>query len=373
MTPPGVPPTATTVANEAVVAAVSLALVVVGGELFTTGTEWVGERLDLGRSATGAVFAALATTVPETLIPVLAILQGAGDSVGVGAILGGPITLTTLAVAVLGAAAWAGARLDSRDAAITVDARQVGRDLRVFLVGFSLAALTALFARGAVRLVVAAVLVAIYLRYLAGVLSGDGADNDADPEALAFGKVRSRVGSAAPGADAERDHARDPSNRLVAAQVVVALAALLLGSHLLVGVIERVSGTVLPVPSVLVALLVAPFVSNLPENVDGVVWVRRGKDDLAVEQVTGTLAFQGTVVVAIGVTFTRWRLVPAWGSVEFLVGLSVLLALLGGAVLYVRVALGGDERVHARLLVGLGLFYLAFLAAVAYYVLAGLL
>ena len=92
---------------EILVFVVALAVILVGAELFTNGIEWVGHRLKLGEGAVGSVLAAVATALPETLIPVIAILgpiltgrpsTEGSEEVGVGAILGAPFTLATLAM-----------------------------------------------------------------------------------------------------------------------------------------------------------------------------------------------------------------------------------------------------------------------------------
>src|SRR3972149_6228688 len=91
----------------------SLAIILFGAELFTNGIEWFGHRLNLGEGAIGSVLAAGATALPETLIPVIAILgpvlaggeAGVGsEEVGVGAILGVLLTLATLAMFITGLA-----------------------------------------------------------------------------------------------------------------------------------------------------------------------------------------------------------------------------------------------------------------------------
>lgn len=359
--------------DHAVVALVSLLLVIGGGELFTTSSEWVGERFGLDRSTTGAVFAALATTLPETLILVLAILQGKGASVGVGTILGGPVTLTTLAVFLLGATAVLYSTRGSRDPSITVDGRQTKRDLRVFLAGFSIAFATVFLRGDLVTITVSALLVTLYLWYLYRVSRRSGSGGGTEPEPLEFGTLLARYGGSIPGVRGDRSHGEEPASLLVGVQTVAAIGMLLVGSHLLVRAIEWASETVVPVPTVIVALLVAPIVSNLPENVDGVIWMGRNKDSLAVEQLTGTLAFQGTVSVAIGVLFTPWEISPAWGTVDFLIATSVAVALVSGSIFYVRVSQRADGVLRPRLFLGIGLFYVAFLATVSYYVVAGYL
>ncbi len=78
----------------------SLAIILVAAELFTNGIEWVGHKLNLAEGAVGSVLAAVATAMPETLIPVIAILgpvilggtaSEASHAVGVGANQGAPV------------------------------------------------------------------------------------------------------------------------------------------------------------------------------------------------------------------------------------------------------------------------------------------
>ena len=63
-------------------------------------------------------------------------------------------------------------------------------------------------------------------------------------------------------------------------------------------------------PAGLVALILAPLATELPEKFNSVIWVRDGEDTLALGNVTGAMVFQSTVPVAFGVLFTRWELEP---------------------------------------------------------------
>src|SRR5437762_7173095 len=83
----------------------SLFVILGGAELFTNGIEWVGEGFGLSEGAVGSVLAAIGTALPETILPIVAIIvghHGIGDEVGIGAILGSPLMLSTLALAILG-------------------------------------------------------------------------------------------------------------------------------------------------------------------------------------------------------------------------------------------------------------------------------
>src|SRR5687767_15651058 len=84
----------------------SFVIILAGAELFTNGIEWFGRKLNLAQGAVGSVLAAVGTALPETMIPIIAIVFGGGsqesDHVGVGAILGAPFMLSTLAMFVTG-------------------------------------------------------------------------------------------------------------------------------------------------------------------------------------------------------------------------------------------------------------------------------
>src|SRR5262245_33270791 len=85
----------------------SLLVILAGCELFVNAIEWVGKRLNLDDGATGSLLAAVGTAMPETLIPIIAIVfVGDEDAkeVGIGAIMGAPFLLATLAMAVTAAA-----------------------------------------------------------------------------------------------------------------------------------------------------------------------------------------------------------------------------------------------------------------------------
>ena len=92
---------------------IALAVILVAAVLFTNAVEILGGRLELGQGAVGSVLAAVGTALPETMIPVVAILAAvfsgeggeAAGEIGIGAILGAPFLLATLAMFVTGASA----------------------------------------------------------------------------------------------------------------------------------------------------------------------------------------------------------------------------------------------------------------------------
>src|SRR4026207_747720 len=130
---------------------VALAVILLGAELFTNGIEWFGHRLNLAEGAVGSVLAAVATAMPETLIPVIAIVGptifGGGSpnaaEIGVGAILGAPFMLSTLAMFLTGLAIVIFSRRGRRGTEMSVNVRVLGRDVIFFMVAYGIAIATA--------------------------------------------------------------------------------------------------------------------------------------------------------------------------------------------------------------------------------------
>src|SRR5471032_2556828 len=113
----------------------AFAVILLGAELFTNAVEWLGHLLGLSEGAVGSVLAAVGTALPETMIPLVAIVFGAGsqsDAVGIGAILGAPFMLATLAMFVTGLAVIVRVRGDRGAAELALNPLVLGHDLRVF-------------------------------------------------------------------------------------------------------------------------------------------------------------------------------------------------------------------------------------------------
>jgi cation:H+ antiporter len=128
------------------------------------------------------------------------------------------------------------------------------------------------------------------------------------------------------------------------------LGVIIAGAHFFVDAVEHAAAG-LGLPAGLIALVLAPLATELPEKFNSIFWMRDGKDTLALGNVTGAMMFQSTVPVAFGVLFTPWNLVP-------LDLFAVVLALASGGLVYLSLRLSGKLRA-GRLMLG-SLFYLAF-------------
>lgn len=332
-----------------IVLAVAFVLILVGAELFTNGIEWFGHKLDLSEGAVGSVLAAVGTALPETTIPLIAILftgGAAASEVGVGAILGAPFMLATLAMFVLGITVLAVATRRTNGHDLDVQPTVVLTDVRAFVVAYGLAIAVAFVPADIPwpRWVVAVALVAIYARYVRAHLAVERAADAAD---LAPLRLR-RLGPVG-----------HPSLRLVVVQVLVAVTAIVSGATLFVGAIERLTAS-LGLDPTLLALIIAPMATELPEAVNGVLWARRGKDGLALGNITGAMVFQATVPTVVGLIFasSHW----AVGGPTAVAFASAAVAFASVVVLCVPLLRG--RRLSGRWLLIGGGFYVAYVAFV---------
>lgn len=327
----------------------SLAAILGAAVIFTNAIEILGERLNLGQGAVGSLLAAVGTALPETMIPVVALIGAAfsGESagsaageIGIGAILGAPFLLATLAMFVVGVAAYGYRGRRRSGTRLTFDMRTARRDIAFFLVFFTIAAGAGLVPLpGALRAVVVVVLLAAYAFYVWRTLAAGGeAAVRETPEDLTLWP-ESSLGKAPTWA--------------VVAQVVGSLAVMIAGARFFVDGVEQASGA-LGIPAGLIALVLAPFATELPEKFNSVIWLRDDKDTLAFGNIAGAMVFQSTIPVALGITFTPWEL-------GFLETLAVVLALISGVILFIL--LRNNKPIESKPLMGGGILYAIFVVA----------
>jgi cation:H+ antiporter len=331
----------------------SFLVILVGSELFTNGIEWFGHKLELGEGAIGSVLAAVGTALPETMVPLIAIVFGgsvAASEIGVGAILGAPFMLATLAMFVTGAAVWLMRGRRSTGTTLAIDTGVISHDMAYFAVAYSIAIGAAFLPVEFEwpRRCVAIVLIAIYARHVWVHFQSDAAAHEG-LEPLRF----HRLDRGAP------QHPSPPRLFIVTVQVIVALACIIGGAWAFVDAIKDLASAT-TVNGTLLALLVAPIATELPETLNSVLWVRRGKDTLAMGNITGAMVFQSAIPTSIGLVLAPALWTVVGGGVAF--G-SAAITLAATAAILVPIALRG--RLGAKpLLVG-GVFYVAYVVVAA--------
>ena len=340
------------------VLAVAFLVILLGSELFTNGIEWFGRKLELAEGAVGSVLAAVGTALPETMIPIIAILfagAGAGHSseaVGIGAILGAPFMLSTLAMFVTGAGVLYWRRRRPTGTRMPVDTVVLVHDIRTFVVAYSLAIAAAFLPPelSFVKPIVALALLLIYAWYVKGHFDADAGPDGTDLAPLRFHRLDRRG----------RRHDPDvPRLRVVNLQVLFALACIVGGAYLFVGAVQHLA-SVLGVSELLLALVIAPIATELPEKFNSLIWVRQGKDTLAMGNITGAMVFQSAIPTVVALLFAA----DSWRVTE-----DSLIAFVSAGMAFVAVAavflpMWRRARLDGRSLLVGGVVYLVYLAIV---------
>ncbi len=341
---------------DVIILVLAFVVILLGAELFTNGIEWFGRKLELAEGAVGSVLAAVGTALPETMIPIVAIIFGTGaaaHSVGVGAILGAPFMLATLAMFVTGVAVLIVGRRRPAGDVMPLDAGVLAHDMRYFALAYGIAIGAAFLPLEPVWLkwIVAAVLIGIYAWYVKGHFEADPLVDAADLSPLRFHRLDRR---------GRLDEPAVPRLRVVNLQVLAALGLIIAGAVFFVGAVEHLAGQ-FGVDGTLLALVIAPIATELPEKFNSIIWVRQGKDTLAMGNITGAMVFQSTIPTVVALVFasSSWQ-VAAGSMIAFA---SAGIAFLSCAAIFIPMARAGRLRGRG-LLVG-GAFYLAYLGLVA--------
>lgn len=327
---------------------IALFVILVGAETFTNALEHLGERLKISEGVTGSIFAAVGTALPEAMVPVVAVLSvdasqtALGEEVGVGAILGAPMMLSTLTLFLMAVFA---AKKRGWNGEFHPERTGLKRDLSWFLIAFTIGAV-AIFVPHESRLMrgtIALILVLCYFIYIlltvraSASLVTEGHGTEADHPLYL-----SRIGI--------------PENMLtILVQLAIGLGLIVLGAKGFVHGVEGLSA-LLGVSALVLSLLIVPVATELPEKVNSILWIRRRRDTLAFGNITGAMMFQGSLLPALGILLTPWEPRP-----EVLLGVGLTLA--ASAYLYIMLLRGPLRPWH--MLIN-GSLYAAFFIALAF-------
>ena len=278
-----------------------LLLILAAAEIFTNALEHLGEHLGISEGVTGSIFAAVGTAMPESIVPVVAVLAGGSNvhvnaEIGVGAILGAPLMLSTLSLSLM---ALAVSRQRGFTGTLRPERAGLNRDLSFFLLAFALAGLALHLPADAklARVTIAVALVGIYFFYVMLTLRASAKLVEDGHGTVAHSALfLCRLGL--------------PWHPATAAlQALGGLVLLVAGAKGFVHSVEHVSALI-GISPLLLALLIVPVATELPEKVNSIIWIRRGKDTLAFGNITGAMIFQGSLLPALGLAITPWLSSP---------------------------------------------------------------
>ncbi|RUL71833.1 sodium:calcium antiporter [Dyella choica] len=320
----------------------SAAAIYAACEYFVNSIEWLGHKLKLGETATGTVLAAFGTALPESAVTFVAVMMGRTAEVrdiGVGAAMGGPLVLATIAYAVVGIALWScRRRLGRATMHVQVKSARLARDqgwfLSIFIVKCALG-----LAAFAFKPWLGVLFLLAYALYVWRELKdeGDAADHE-ELEPLKF-----------------QPRASTPSMLAVSLQATLSLLVIAMASHFFVLQLQGI-GLALHLAPHLVALVLSPVATELPETMNALIWVRQGKERLALANISGAMMIQATVPSALAIFATPWL----FDAPLVVSGVLTMLAIVYLWGLFKR------GRVDGRALVPAGLLYLVFAFYVAH-------
>jgi len=272
------------------------AVIYLACEAFVNGVEWLGMKLGLTQTATGTVLAAFGTALPESVVTLVASAFGttpAQKDIGVGAALGGPLVLSTVAYGVVALMLLANARRLGRgtNPIVEVECARLREDqlwfLSIFVVKVALGVIVFAW-----KPFLGFAFLAAYAIYTLKELRSKHCEV-ADAEDLEPLRIRPR--------DA------DPPLGWAALQTLAAVVVIFAASHFFVQQLEAF-GAQLGIGAELTALLFSPVATELPETMNAVIWVRQGKERLALANISGAMMIQATVPTAFGLFWTPWLL-----------------------------------------------------------------
>lgn len=316
--------------------------------IFTNAVEWFGRVMKLGHGVTGSILAAVGTALPETIIPIIAIVfthTSKAFEIGIGAIAGAPFMLATLGFFITGLSVVVYSSMKRRSINMNTDYRVLIRDLTFFIIIYGIAILST-FLRGNtyIKSLVPVLLLFSYVLYIMvtfrdGRNTKDVTNIGIDQFYLTkYFKVRSNL-------------------FWIIIELLGALFGIVLGSNLFVVNVEKVS-QFLGVSPLMLSILITPIATELPEKFNSILWIGRRKDTLALGNITGAMVFQSCIPVSFGIAFTPWNL-------NGLTLISAILALLSATInlIWIRI----KKNVNPFVLLSGGAFYIIFLVYLIFY------
>lgn len=280
-------------------------------ELFVNAIEWVGKKFNIAQHAVGTVLAAFGTALPESVVTFVAVTFNATaeqKDIGVGAALGGPLVLGTIAYAAVGLCIFFFRKQRSLGTDFDIDHDKLSRDQIWFISIFIFKVLLGLVIFS-IKPLAGILFLAAYGFYVYKEMQKDRDDDHFELESLTFQPGKT-----------------DPSTFWVLFQTVISLLIIFASSHIFVKNLETIS-THWNISPLIVSLLLSPLATELPEILNAVIWVRQGKENLALGNVSGAMMIQATVPSAFGLFFTPWMFDKhlLWAGVVTLISVIYLL------------------------------------------------
>jgi cation:H+ antiporter len=310
----------------------SLIFIVIAASVFCNALEHLGEKLGVSAGVTGSIFAAVGTALPETIIPIMAITMAhdnqVNNEIGIGAILGAPLMLSTLSVFVMALSIIFKRGISGQ---IKPESTGLKRDLRFFLSSYSLALICAIIPSNPfswlINIIISCILLGSYFLYILLTIKSSadlvsGGHKTTATEKLFLNKIGLKTSATS-----------------ITIQLFAAAMLLIYCADMFINAVKGIAFANHFSPFLL-SLIIIPIATELPEKINSVIWLRQGKDTLAMANITGAMVFQGTLLPAIGILFSNWSLESKLPII------SISITMLATLWLYYNLKRGGLRMGH---------------------------
>jgi cation:H+ antiporter len=294
---------------------VLLILIVWISNLFCNALEHLGEKLNISDGVTGSIFAAIGTALPETMIPILALFttnkNSHNDDIGIGAILGAPFMLSTLSLFIMAIFTFKKRGINGK---LQPHFNSIKRDLKFFIFSYTIAFIS-IFCQhykfsNILNSLFTFTLGFNYLIYLlitfkeSKILAKSGQTTVAKDKLILAQLCR-----------------LNPSIIIISTQLLIAIILLLISANFFIVHVNKISN-MYHISSFLIALIIIPIATEMPEKINSIIWLKNNKDTLAIGNITGAMVFQGSLLPIVGILFSNnWNLtsiLPLFGIITTL-------------------------------------------------------
>ena len=278
---------------------VSILLIVLSCVVFTNAIEHLGEHLGLSNRTMGSIFAAIGTGLPETIVPIVAILGAYithqplefSKQIGIGAILGSPFMISTFAIFITGVFIFIFAKMKFRDLSVNIDKKPILRDIKIFLISYTIALFASVIKFPYSKFIFALLLLSVYFTYIIRTIKKDDREDKTEEDIPLYFQIiptNAKVHS-----------------MILILQILLSVIGIVYFSHLFVKSVIYFA-QITQIHPMILSLFLAPVATELPEMLNSIIWVKGSKDNFAFANLTGAIVYQASVLTAIGVLFTDW-------------------------------------------------------------------
>lgn len=269
----------------------SLVAVFFSSLMFVNAIEYAGSRLNWSHSFTGAIVAPLFTSIPELALFIIAVFIHGGTSghlIGLGMIFGEPFMTSSLSYFLVFCSILAAFTLSGRKThSIDVD-RSLSIPFVFVLLLFPFALLPGIIHSVYLQYLMGFIFLFFYLMYVRTMAGRRSAAMEEGAEIPYFMHLRNHWG-------------------LAALQLLVSALLLYYGANLMVQAITLISD-IHRVSPLVVAILVIPVATAIPETLSAMIWAYRGRNSLAIGSIIGEKVLYATFYPGMAMFFIPWEL-----------------------------------------------------------------